>query len=172
MQLQTACSVLNAAWSARLRASCCSRCYSQCAQCQRECACSRVQCSVAFCHIYLFVNFWFRMYCIYRVGGWVVWLFGCCGCCGCCGCSGCFGKGLTRWVCMSTEHHDATTVPETHLHELITCTMSSYLRLKTRLPRPPYRTHTLSGKSMRESTSGSAFTVAEKTLEIRRKPLF
>ena len=22
-------------------------------------------CSVAICHIYLFVNFWFRMYCIY-----------------------------------------------------------------------------------------------------------
>ena len=65
MQLQTACSVLNAAWSARLRASRCSRCYSQCAQCQWECACSRAQCSVAFCHIYLFVNFWFRMYCIY-----------------------------------------------------------------------------------------------------------
>ena len=32
----------------------------------RECACSRAQCSVASCHIYiLFVNFWFRMYCIY-----------------------------------------------------------------------------------------------------------
>ena len=29
---QTACSVLNAAWSARLRASRCSRCYSHCAQ--------------------------------------------------------------------------------------------------------------------------------------------
>ena len=23
----------------------------------------------------------------------------------------CFGKGFTRWVCMSTEHHDAASVP-------------------------------------------------------------
>ena len=63
--LQTACSVLNAAWLARLRASRRSHICSQCAQWRWECACSRAQCSVAFCQIYLFMNFWFRMCCIY-----------------------------------------------------------------------------------------------------------
>ena len=46
---------------------------SHCAQRCWECAWSCTHCSVAFCHIYvyLFVNFWFRMYCIYKKYHWL-----------------------------------------------------------------------------------------------------
>ena len=46
--LQTACSVLSAARSTRLCASCRSRGCSHWSQCRWECACSRAHCSVAF----------------------------------------------------------------------------------------------------------------------------
>ena len=65
MQLQTACSVLNAAICASLCASPYSRCCPQCAHWCWKCACSRTHFSVAICHSHLFVNFYIRRYCIY-----------------------------------------------------------------------------------------------------------
>ena len=66
IQLQTACSVLNAAWSACLRAlrhSCCCPQWSH--RCWK-CASSRTLFVVAICRRHLFVNFCIRRYYIYK----------------------------------------------------------------------------------------------------------
>ena len=62
MQLQTACNVLNAAWSAYLRALRHSRCCPQWCQDRWECACSRAPFVVAICRHIVFVNFLYKRY--------------------------------------------------------------------------------------------------------------
>ena len=51
--------------------------------------------------------------------------------CRCCCCCCCFGKVSTKTECVRPQtHHNDAQVTETYLHELITCVMSSYPRLK------------------------------------------